>query len=98
MTDDRRAAVAHDAHVHFDRRNTLLAGYLFESLEFKFRMGATTNDSDVLRPTHIGQSFRHIVSVVVTATGNQYANRRVPRFIRITIGGDVLSSPARRVN
>src|ERR1041385_8012271 len=98
MTDNSRAAVAHNAHVHLNGRNVLLPSNLVESLEFKFRMRATANDGDVLRPTDIGQSFRDISWIVVAAAGNQNANRRVPRLVRITIGGHVLSSPARRID
>src|SRR2546423_10277569 len=61
-------------------------------------MRATAHDGDVLRSTDISQTFRNIVRIVVAATRNQNANRRVPRVIRITISGDILAPATRCVD
>src|SRR5688572_12274573 len=95
MGDDAGAAVTNDAHKHFDGRDVVFAGDLFQCLELKFRMRAVARNSDVRRSTDVCQTARDVHWIVVAATGNQHANRRTPRFVWITIGSDILPTPPR---
>ena len=70
MTNDRRTAIMHDAHIHFHGRYLLLPRNLFERFEFILWMRPTIHDSYVLRAANVRQPARNIVRIVVAATGN----------------------------
>ena len=91
MGDNAGAAVTNDAHKHLDGRDIVLAGDLFQCLELKFRMRTAARNSDVRGSAHVCQTRATSTGSSVAATGNQHANRRTPRFVGITIGGDILA-------
>ena len=47
---------------------------------------------------HVRQSARDIVWIVVTATRNQDANRRIPGVVRVTVRSDILPTLAGRID